>query len=39
MHTRTGRDPERLGKIDPNAPYNDGVSVHPSDRVPGPADA
>jgi hypothetical protein len=39
MHTRTGRDPERLAKIDPNAPYNDGVSVHPSDREPGSSDA
>ena len=33
MHTRTGRDPERLAAIDPNAPYNDGVSVHPVDRT------
>lgn len=32
MHTRTGRDPERLAAIDPNAPYNDGVSLHPTDR-------
>ncbi|HUP15233.1 MAG TPA: FAD-binding oxidoreductase [Acidimicrobiia bacterium] len=39
MHTRTGRDPVRLAKIDPNAPYNAGVSVHPSDRAPGLADA
>lgn len=37
MHTRTGRDPERLAKIDPNAPYNGGVSVHPSGRDPGAA--
>jgi len=33
MHTRTGRDPDRLAAIDPNAPYNDGVSVHPTDRT------
>ncbi len=39
MHTRTGRDPERLAKIDPNAPYNGGVSVHPSNRDPGAGDA
>lgn len=32
MHTRTGRDPQRLAAIDPNAAYNDGVSVHPLDR-------
>lgn len=32
MHTRTGRDRQRLAAIDPNAPYNDGVSVHPADR-------
>jgi FAD/FMN-containing dehydrogenase len=32
MHTRTGRAPERLGAIDPNAPYNGGVSRHPADR-------
>lgn len=34
MHTRTGRDPQRLAAIDPNAPYNGGVSVHPLDRSP-----
>jgi FAD/FMN-containing dehydrogenase len=34
MHTRTGRDPDRLARIDPNAPYNDGRSVHPLDRRP-----
>jgi hypothetical protein len=33
MHTRTGRDPARLAAIDPNAPYNDGRSVHPLDRL------
>jgi hypothetical protein len=32
MHTRTGRDPDRLARIDPNARYNDGRSVHPSER-------
>jgi hypothetical protein len=32
MHTRTGRDPDRLAAIDPNAAYNDGRSVHPLDR-------
>ena len=32
MHTRTGRDPARLAAIDPNAPYNGGVSQHPADR-------
>lgn len=32
MHTRTGRDPQRLAAIDPNAPYNGGVSLHPADR-------
>jgi hypothetical protein len=32
MHTRTGRDPQRLAAIDPNAPYNAGESVHPVDR-------
>ncbi len=32
MHTRTGRDPQRLAAIDPNAHYNGGVSVHPLDR-------
>jgi hypothetical protein len=39
MHTRTGRDPERLAKIDPNAPYNGGRSVHPADRTRSDADA
>jgi hypothetical protein len=33
MHTRTGRDPDRLARIDPNAPYNEGRSVHPLDRT------
>lgn len=33
MHTRTGRDPERMAKFDPNAQYNEGVSHHPYDRV------
>jgi hypothetical protein len=32
MHTRTGRDPERLAKIDPNAYYNGGRSIHPAER-------
>lgn len=32
MHTRTGRDPERMAQFDANAMYNDGVSVHPYDR-------
>ena len=32
MHTRTGRDPDRMARFDPNAMYNDGVSVHPYDR-------
>lgn len=35
MHTRTGRDPQRLAAIDPNAHYNDGTSVHPLDRQVG----
>ncbi len=40
MHTRTGRDPELLASIDPNAPYNDGRSIHPLDRrSQGAADA
>jgi hypothetical protein len=36
MHTRTGRDPERIARIDPNAVHNDGNAVHPLDREVGP---
>jgi FAD/FMN-containing dehydrogenase len=32
MHTRTGHDPSRMARIDPNAVHNGGVSVHPYDR-------